>query len=143
MQINALLFALFCGKRMVFSHEKLGSGQTEAINTLLDVADHKQVFYAFGNTGNCRKKRLLDVVAILVFIDHHFPEFFAILCSDLCRLLRFGIHQNPQCHVLQIREIDDVFGSLLGRKGIRKRLRQLHKHDDCPMGLLQKLQLHR
>ena len=84
MQVNALSAALLHGKMLILLHKEFRPGQAEAVNTLLDITYHKQIFPAVFHTGDCRQKCFLHIIAVLVFIDHNFLILLLILQCCFC-----------------------------------------------------------
>ena len=94
---------------MVFLQKQRRVGQAEAIDALLDIADHETVVL----TGNEAGNEFLDAVRILVFVD----EDLFILAAQLfgCRrrhgMFRRGIggEEDLQAEMFQVAEIDPAF----------------------------------
>ena len=77
-QVDTALHGLFItAEGLVFIEEQRRVGQAEAVDALLDIADHEAVIVARDETGN----EFLDTVRILVLID----EDFFILTAQFFR----------------------------------------------------------
>ena len=128
---SLLAFPVFC-IRMVFFQKQLRSRQTETIDTLLDITNHKPVPSAVLLAGHGREERLLDKVTVLVFIDHNFPELLRQLPRRIGphQAAVFLLHENFKRKVFQIGIIEDIFAPFLLRKCFRKLLRQVNQHPD-------------
>ena len=131
-EINPLLtFSLFL-IRVIFFQKQLRPRQTKTIDTLLDIADHKPVPPAVLLTGHRREQCLLDKVAVLVLIDHDFPELLRqfprrIGPHQTAVLL---LHKNFERKVFQIGIIKNIFAPFFLRKRFCKLLRQINQHPD-------------
>ena len=110
-EINPLLtFSLFL-IRVIFFQKQLQPRQTKTIDTLLDIADHKPVPPAVLLTGHRREQCLLDKVAVLVLIDHNFPELLRQFPRRIGphQAAVFLLHENFKRKVFQIGIIENIF----------------------------------
>ena len=131
-EINPLLtFSLFL-IRVIFFQKQLRPRQTETIDTLLDIADHKPVPSAVLLAGHGREERLLDKVTVLVLIDHNFPELLRQLPRRIGphQAAVFLLHENFKRKVFQIGIIENIFAPFFLRKRFCKLLRQINQHPD-------------
>ena len=131
-EIDSLLAFPVLRIRMIFFQKQLWPRQAESVDTLLDIADHKPVPPAVLLTGHRREQCLLDKVAVLVLIDHDFPELLRQLPRRIGphQAAVFLLHENFKCKVLQISIIEDIFAPFFLRKRFRKLLRQINQHSD-------------
>ena len=118
-QIDPLRLLVILAVGLVFFLENLRPCVPEAVNALLDISHHKAGITAVRAAGKSRplfsrnggKKKLLHLVAVLVLVDQNLvkilPVPFRGLPEDKGSVL-FSLHQNLQCHVLQVREVDDI-----------------------------------
>ena len=131
-QVDATLHGFFiAAEGLVFLQEQRRVGQAEAIDALLDIADHEAVVL----TGNEAGNEFLDAVRILVFVD----EDLFILAAQLfgCRrrhgMFRRGIggEEDPQAEMFQVAEIDPALFLLRRPIGFGKIQGQRHQaiHD--------------
>ena len=127
MQINTLRVGIRQAVGIVFFHKKFGTRQTEAVDALLDIADHKNIADSAPLPGYRPKDGLLDLVAVLVLIYHDFRKMLLKFLRRLFYGSGFLIHKNFQRKMLQIMKIDQVFPPLFLRKGIREFQRQPHQ----------------
>ena len=81
------LFALSLRLRvlLVFFQKQLRPRQTELINTLLHIADHKPVVSALALAGDGGQKILLHQIAVLILVDHDLVEKGTVLKRRLRR----------------------------------------------------------
>ena len=123
MQINALLSGFLCRKKRILSHKQFRTGQSEAVNALFDISNHKHVVTALFMSGDCRHNFFLYLVTVLILINHDFfkmsPEFLCRMPTLFCLI----IHKNLQRKMLNIREIHDTLFTLSRSHcfGIQKR----------------------
>ena len=131
-EINSLLAFPVLRIRMIFFQKQLWPRQAESVDTLLDIADHKPVPPAVLLTGHRREQCLLDKVAVLVLIDHDFPELLRQLPRRIGphQAAVFLLHENFKCKVFQIGIIKNIFAPFFLRKRFRKLLRQINQHSD-------------
>ena len=112
MQINALLPGFLCRKKRILSHKQFRTGQSEAVNALFDISNHKHVVTALFMSGDCRHNFFLYLVTVLILINHDFfkmsPEFLCRMPTLFCPI----IHKNLQRKMLNIREIHNPLLSL-------------------------------
>ena len=101
-QINALLSGFFCRKKRILSHKQFRTGQSETVNTLFNIPNHKHIVATFFMSGNCRHDFFLYLVAVLILINHDFfkmsPEFLSRMPARFCLI----IHKNLQRKMLNI-----------------------------------------
>ena len=90
---------------MIARAKNLRLRQSEHIDALLDIADRKKIAAAL----QALDQRLLDHVAVLIFIDENMQEFFTIKC----RCLR--ILENFVSIVLDVVEIQETLFPLFFR----------------------------
>ena len=110
--------------------EDLRTRQPEAIDALLDIAHHKAPVMSCRLPGNRAQNQLLNLVAVLILINHDFPEIGltglrrAPVCPGAVRLL---FQQNLQRIALQIDKVDHIlslFFLLIGGKVFRRQIRE-------------------
>ncbi len=130
MQINPLPVAVPGIIGLIFFHEQLRPGQTEAVDALLHVPHHENVVFPPADRGNAGQYRLLDQVAVLVLVDHHLRELLLIFPGRQGRnqLPFLFLRQDPQRKLLHIAEIDHIFALLLFRESLTEPDHQLRKH---------------
>ena len=131
-EINPLLaFSVFL-IRVIFFQKQLRPRQTKSVDTLLDIADHKPVPPAVLLTGHRREQCLLDKVAVLVLIDHDFPELLRQFPRRIGphQAAGFLLHENFKRKVFQIGIIENIFAPFFLRKRFCKLLRQINQHPD-------------
>ena len=93
---------------VVVTEEDGGVSQAEAVDALLDVADHKAVLAV----GNRVEDSFLYAVRILKLVDHDFRDSCGNGLGDVRLLMRRFIEQEADGHVLQVAEIEHVVGFL-------------------------------
>ena len=103
---------------VVLFHEERRIGKAEAINRLLDVADHEQIIVARNRLHN----RLLHGVGVLILVNHHGAVLSTELRADIF------IVEDFERQMLHIVEVDDATLALGG--GVR--LGEIDCHvDEC------------
>ena len=113
--------------RQIFLQKNRWIGETEAVNALFDIADHKDVFFLI---ADCAKNRVLHRIGILVFVDHDFGKMHVV--GQLGRrTVRIG--QQFDREVLEVVEIHDTAPQLLLLVGIHERLYRIAQraHGGC------------
>ena len=137
---GGILLCLWIGA--VLLHEKLRPGQAEAVNALLHVPYHKDIWHAL-SLGHAVQDHLLEQVAVLVLVDHDLhiaasqlpgrvrhgePEIPAAISPEIrSGLLLHVLHQDLQGQVLQIRKIRQIFQPFLLLIAVREFRRQPQK----------------
>ena len=129
MQVDPLLLAVFQRIAVVFFHKKLRPRQAEAIDALLDISYHKDIFALLHPSGHHRCDKFLHKVTVLIFVHH---DFFILLGQFSRRLCRdqFSIHflnKDPQGKMFHIRKIQKILFSLLAGKSLLKLQCQFHQ----------------
>ena len=120
---------------LVFFHKKLRPGLTEAVNALLDIPDTEIILFAHQPVpAHGQKDFFLEIVAVLVFVNHHFPETGR---QFRCRLRPF---QNLKRVMFQVRKIQHMSGCLNGRKAFKKTTCQFDQRGNRPVACLQEKQ---
>ena len=76
---------------VVFLHKQFRSGKPEPVNTLLHIPDHENIIVSAAHRRYTCQDRLLDQVAVLILIDHHFGKLLLIFSRRHGRL-QFPIH---------------------------------------------------
>ena len=142
MQINPLPVAVSGIIGIIFFHEQLRPGQTEAVDALLHVPNHENVVLPPAHRGNAGQDRLLDQVAVLVLINHDLRELLLIFPGRQGRnqLPFLLLRQDPQRKLLHIAEIDHIFSLLLFRECLSEPDHQLRKHLHDTVGRFHVLQ---
>ena len=124
------VFSLKRRIRVVLFQKKIRPGLAKSVNGLLDIAHHKTVVPPFLITGNSSQQRLLDVVAVLIFINHNSriapgklsghirPAQGSILCL---------FQKNPERKMFQIRKITEISFPLFLSEGSNKVRCQLYQ----------------
>ena len=113
----------------IFLGEYRGVGKAEAVDGLLDIADHEQVRPVLGHgTENC----VLHTVDILILVDHYLRVALRKLPRKRRRLTRF-ICEKPGGEVLKVRKVDLGTALFLGGIGFVEIERQLQErtHGRC------------
>ena len=129
MKVDPLLLAVLQRICFILFHKKLRPGKTETVYTLLNVPYHKDIFPPVGPAGNHSCDHLLDIVAVLIFVDKNLVVFLRKFPGGLGggQLFSFFSHQNLQCEMLHICKIQKIFLPLFLRKTFLKGKSKLHK----------------
>ena len=111
------VLAGLCGLRrkegVVFLHKNTRVCQAELVDGLLYIAHHKQIS---PETGQGVINRILNLVGILIFIYHHFPESGSnILCRTGIACARFAQQkiQHPMFQIAKIQNAAAAFGAVV------------------------------
>ena len=131
MKLNLSVTSLSHRIRFIFFHKQLRFGQTEFIDTLLDVSYHEHVGRAEPFPGDTLNQRLLNLVAVLILVH----QDFLIKRRQLIRRRARGMicaapRKNFQCKMLQIIKIHQIFLFLGLLKPPGELLRQMKKHQN-------------
>ena len=112
---------------MVFLQEQPRFRLSETIDTLLHISHHETVIPPLPAAGDAFEDRLLDQVAVLVFIHHDLREIFGkhIRCPAGNQLPLLFPGQDFQGKMLLVAEIQDIFPPLLFSQPFRKLKRQI------------------
>ena len=112
MQIDSLAGAVRQSVSFIFFHKKLRTGQTELVDTLFDIAYHKQIMLSIPLTADGSKNLFLHQVGILIFIDHDLGIASRKLSGRLCRrfaTIRLSVHQHLKRHMFHVVKVQQIF----------------------------------
>ena len=131
-QVDTALHGVgIAAERPVFFQKQRWVRQAEAIDALLDIADHEAVVAA----GNQGRNQFLHAVRILIFVDEHFliglAQFFRCRRRHGMIRLRLRRQENLQAEMFQIAEIDPALFPFRRPIGLGEISRQPHQpfHD--------------
>ena len=118
---------------LVLLHEQLRAGQAELVDALLHISHHEHVRPPEPLRGQAFQQRLLDIVAVLVFIYQNLRVLPAqLVChGSECQLSILVDHENPQGLMLQVVKIHDIFfflALLIPPVKFSRQLQQLKGH---------------
>ena len=120
---------------LVFLHKQLRPGLAEAVNALLDIPDTEIILFAHQLIpAHGQKNFFLQIVAVLIFVNHHFTETGRQFRS---RLRPF---QNLKRVMFQVRKIKHMPGCFNGRKAFKKTAGQFDQRGNRPVACLQEKQ---
>ncbi len=128
MQVHTLVFTVFQRVSAIFLHEKLGARHAETVNALFHISDHKNIMSTVRLFRDCPENRLLHIVGILVFINHDFLIISAQFLRCAVGLMRLFIHQDFQCKMFQIVEIQHIFFTFFFSERMDKCQRHFNEH---------------
>ena len=111
------------GKGVVFPQENGGVGHAEAVDALLHVAYHEDVFALPGHGG---KNMILHVVAVLVLVHHDLPVPPRNVAGQLRGFVVF-VQQQGNGKMLHVRKVHHVPPRLLLPVGPGEVRRQVHQ----------------
>ena len=110
----------------VFSHKEVRTGLAEAVDALAHVPDLEIVGISLRDPADGGEDRLLQIVAVLVLVHHHFPETRRQLLRGVGPLP--ARHEDVQGLVLEIGEIKEHLPLLPLRVMGPEALREIRKH---------------
>ena len=129
-QIYSLFLSILYRIAFIFLHKQLRSGQTESVYTLFHISYHKDVLPLVYPSGYCCSQKLLNQITVLIFVHQHFVVFLRKLYGSL-RHLHLSVllfHQDLQCKMLHICEIQNIFFTFSLTEPLSKLPCKFHQH---------------
>ncbi len=127
---------LFLPVGRIFLQKKLRPRQTEFIDALLHIPYHESIVSALFLTGNTGQDIFLHKIAVLVLINQDLMEMAAVFQSSFSRRtfsLFILLHQDRQCKMFNVIEIQNVLIPLLRLKNLLEGKCQIHQCTDRPL----------